>query len=101
MLLRGMAAGLLADLAPAVWTPASRGEQTLRLGLNVSAPTMTLAGKANADEDDTLLVHRWRHFGGCYGGFYGGGFYGGGFYGGGFYGGGCYAPNYAYYPSYS
>jgi hypothetical protein len=85
MLLRGVAAAVVAALALAVWTSATRADETLRLGLNGSASTMTLAGRANAEDDDTLLVGRFGGFRGGFGGFRGfGGFHSGfgGFRGG-------------------
>jgi hypothetical protein len=89
-------------LAAVAWVSPVRAEETIRLGLNGSAPTLTLGGDNDADVIDVA----WR--GGYRGGYYGGyrGYYGGyrGYYGG--YGGyRSYYPRYyggyrSYYPRY-
>jgi hypothetical protein len=104
MLWRRVTVVALAVLGLSLATAAARAGDTVRLGLNTAAPTMTLAGDTNAD---TLSAWYRGGYGSGYRGFYGSGYRG--FYGGGyrsFYGGYGYRSFYGgygyrgFYPSY-
>jgi len=102
----------LAVLALGVGTRTARASDIIKLGLNQSAPTVTLDLKPGQDADVEEANWRRGYYGGYrgyyggYGGYYGGyrGYYGGGYYSGygGGYGGGYYRPSYyyGYRPSY-
>lgn len=103
MLRRCVAVAAAIALATVAWVSPVRADDTVRLGLNSSAPTLTLGGGKDADIIDVHGHGGFGHFGG-YGG-YRGGYYGGyggyrSYYGGGYGGGyGSYYPR--YYGGYS
>lgn len=88
MLWRSVAVAAAAALAAVIWTGTAKADgDTMRLGLDVGAPTMTLGGNTDAD---TVDVH-WRRFG----------YYRPSYYYGYSYYRPSYSYGYSYYPRYS
>lgn len=103
MLRRGLWLGVAALACVALAGPARAGDDVVRLGLNSSAPTITLEGK-DTDRDADTIDARWGYWRGYSRGYYSG-YYSPRYYGG-YYGGYSYYPRYYggyssyYYPRY-